>query len=518
MTSPEIVELVQAVRESLAQTQLDPLVARMDKELLRANISQVDRGVLLSTRAIALRHSANLDETAQYLAEAIDLLEGTPEVEALLRTQTAAAGTALAMNRTEDALNHAVDALRLIDQPSIAKAAIPAAASNLGHVFREFAAFALAVQLSELAYRTAHEGHSTASLPLAALNLAHATLEGRRLDSNLDEVTRQEWLALAQEACATLIKDGKSTFDTHVLGHGTMAEVSLAYEDLKAAREHVDLALEAIDVAGPLLSSLVRLAHGMVLRREGRHDESITAFDRAESGLRDEYLPLTRLLRERSQAHATVGDYGRAHADSLLLAEKAETRRATQVGQLVGQVMRRAQLERAQETLTIETQRLMALARTDAVTGLASRHWFDAHLLNHEYRGGTVAVLMVDLDGFKTVNDRHGHLVGDDVLGVVGEILSTTCRRADVIARFGGDEFVALASGVDHQRAVELAQRIRANLEAHDWSDMIPDLRISASVGCAVGPGTELTDLLSIADDRMYQAKAGGRNRVVGTT
>lgn len=518
MTSPQTAQLVKLVRQSLAQSQLDPLVAKMDAELQRNDLDPVDRGVLLSTKAIALRHSANLDLTAALLAEATGLLEGTPELEALLRTQTAAAGTALAMNRAEDALNYAVDALRLLDHGTISKEAIPPAASNLGHVFREFAAFALAVQLAELAYRTAHEGHSADSLPLAALNLAHAALEGRRLSPDLDSQTRAAWLELAQEACATLIKEGQSTFETQVLGHGTMAEVSIEQGDLGAARGHVDLALAAVGSAGPLLASVVHLAHGMVLRREGHAGAAVDALTMAEDGLRDEYLPLTRLLRERSLAYAELGQYRDAHDDSFLLAHLAESRRATQVGQLALQVLRRAELERTQETLTIETRRLTTLARTDAVTGLASRQWFEAHMLNHEYRTGTIAVLMIDLDRFKSVNDSHGHIAGDDVLGAVGQILAATCQDADIIARFGGDEFIALASDVDEAAAVDLAQRIRYELAEYDWSSIGCDQPVSASIGCAVGPSVGLTDLIASADHRLNQAKASGRNRVVAQT
>lgn len=515
MTSPEIMKLVDDVRGSLAQSQLEPLLARLDAHLGNGQLANTDRGVLLSTKAIALRHSVGLDEAAEMLAAASVLLEGTDELEALLRTQTAAAGTALAMNRAEAALDHAVDALRMIDDPSIGKAAIPPAASNLGQLFREFAAFELAIQLAELAYRTAYEGHSAASLPLAALNLAHAALEGRRLSPDLDPETRADWLALAQEACSTLIKNGQSVFDTQVLGHGTMAEVSLENGDLGAARQHIDLALAAVDVAGTLLASVVHLANGMVLRREGRSAEAITALTIAEDGLRNEYLPFTRLLRERSLAHAADGQYQEAHADSFLLAHLAESRRATQVGQLAGQVLRRAQLEQAQETLTLQTQRLTIMARTDAVTGLASRHWFDAHILGHAYRSGTVAVLMVDLDDFKSVNDNHGHLVGDEVLRAVGTILKDTCEGADIIARFGGDEFVAVASFLDEAGALGMAQRIRHELETRDWNAFGCDVSVSASIGCAVGPSVDLTDLITSADRRLYEAKATGRNRVV---
>lgn len=515
MTSPAVSHLVDEIRESLAQAQLKPLLTQVDSELGRADLDPVDRGVLLSTKAIALRHSSDLDQIAELLAEANELLDGTDEIDALLRTKTAAAGTALAMNRAEDALNYAVDALRLIDQPLLGKAAIPPAASNLGLVFREFAAFALAIQLAELAYRTAREGHSATSLPLAALNLAHAALEGRRLCGDLTDGVRAEWLALAQEACASLIRDGDGDFETLVLGHGTMAEVALEDADLGAARQHIDLALGATHVAGPLLSSVVQLAHGMVLRREDRPIEAITTLTAAEEGLRAEYLPFTRLLRERSLAYAASGQFERAHEDSFLLAQLAEARRASQVGQLAGQVMRRAQLEQAQESLKAETQRMTMMARTDAVTGLASRQWFEAHMLNHQYRQGTVAVLLVDLDDFKSINDAHGHLVGDDVLRLVGRVLKQTCVNSDVVARFGGDEFVTLASNLGRGDAVELAESIRSALDQQDWSAVGTDQPVTVSIGCAVGASSQLGELLTSADRRLYEAKASGRDQVV---
>ena len=171
----------------------------------------------------------------------------------------------------------------------------------------------------------------------------------------------------------------------------------------------------------------------------------------------------------------------------------------------------------------LERQRLVAemtrMARFDPLTGLANRALFSdrlEHALDLSRRAhGTIAVLYCDLDGFKGVNDRFGHDVGDQVLGEVGRRLQTLLRSADTAARLGGDEFAILAEDLlGGEEAITIGGRIveafAAPIELRDQS-----IQLGISVGVAVSHGELGPDeLLRNSDMAMYRAKAFGKNRV----
>jgi diguanylate cyclase (GGDEF)-like protein len=134
------------------------------------------------------------------------------------------------------------------------------------------------------------------------------------------------------------------------------------------------------------------------------------------------------------------------------------------------------------------------------------------------------AVLMVDLDHFKRLNDTYGHHAGDDVLASVAHVLQTTTRRNDIVARFGGEEFSILLLGVTEQEACQAAERIRDQIAAltvittnlHGRPTTINDVTASIGVATTDRTGASVDDLLVNADRWLYQAKERGRNRVCG--
>ncbi|TWT94329.1 GGDEF domain-containing protein [Neorhodopirellula pilleata] len=129
-----------------------------------------------------------------------------------------------------------------------------------------------------------------------------------------------------------------------------------------------------------------------------------------------------------------------------------------------------------------------------------------------------LSVVMIDIDHFKSVNDSHGHLVGDEVLREFGRRLLSVCREESLLARYGGEEFSLLLSSTDGAEAIEVCQRCRAEIANTRFSTSAGPLAITASfgIGCLpVGQPMPVTDLIKIADDRLYDAKKQGRNRVV---
>jgi diguanylate cyclase (GGDEF)-like protein len=167
-------------------------------------------------------------------------------------------------------------------------------------------------------------------------------------------------------------------------------------------------------------------------------------------------------------------------------------------------------------------EELAHLALHDQLTGLANRallrEHIEAAIAGSARSTEPLAMMFLDLDGFKRINDRLGHATGDDVLREVAARLKTMVRESDVIGRFGGDEFIVLCPETDHDAAAAIAERLRATIgEPIEW---LPDgFSISASVGVvvqrAVADERPTTDgMLELADAEMYRAKNAGRNRV----
>jgi diguanylate cyclase (GGDEF)-like protein len=156
---------------------------------------------------------------------------------------------------------------------------------------------------------------------------------------------------------------------------------------------------------------------------------------------------------------------------------------------------------------------LERLAASDPLTGVANRHHLEErlrHLLDRERSGPeqAVAMVFVDLDGFKQVNDTAGHLAGDGLLRQVARALISAVRAGDVVARVGGDEFVVLGTLERPEDAALLAERVAAAIcRPHEVAGRV--LNVTASIGVALArPGDPAEDLWAEADRRMYEAKA----------
>ena len=162
-------------------------------------------------------------------------------------------------------------------------------------------------------------------------------------------------------------------------------------------------------------------------------------------------------------------------------------------------------------------EELRAEARTDSLTTLLNRRGFEERaaleLARARREGSALAVVTFDIDFFKRVNDEWGHEVGDRVLARTAELLTAHARDIDVIARFGGEEFVALLPGCDGTEAESFANRVREAV-AGDEADRLPRIRLSAGILAVPGP-TSIDTLVAGADQAMYRAKRAGRDRTV---
>jgi diguanylate cyclase (GGDEF)-like protein len=178
-----------------------------------------------------------------------------------------------------------------------------------------------------------------------------------------------------------------------------------------------------------------------------------------------------------------------------------------------------AALALAREDLRTRAERFAQAAMVDPVSGLFNRRYFEARLRQELQRAQRhnmpVALLMIDIDDFKRVNDQFGHAVGDLVLRAVSEILQGSVREFDVCARFGGEEFAILMLGASVDSASSLADRIRTRIEEYRPTEPgLGDLLVTASIGVSLSNGALQAELLEHADRALYSAKKAGKNRV----
>ncbi|MEO2106413.1 MAG: GGDEF domain-containing protein, partial [Actinomycetota bacterium] len=180
---------------------------------------------------------------------------------------------------------------------------------------------------------------------------------------------------------------------------------------------------------------------------------------------------------------------------------------AVTVTRHTGAILRSAELASSLSDMTAEHGRLLHESHHDPLTGLTNRRGLLRALAEVD-DDSSVALLTIDLDEFKAVNDTHGHAIGDDVLRAVGLRLRAVSRSGDVVARLGGDEFVVLLDP-SPDRLAEVVDRVRSTLaEPVIVGERV--IRCTGSVGAAVG---SVDGLMERADDAMYRAK---RSRVVG--
>ncbi|MFM1920542.1 MAG: hypothetical protein RLZZ303_2176 [Candidatus Hydrogenedentota bacterium] len=183
-------------------------------------------------------------------------------------------------------------------------------------------------------------------------------------------------------------------------------------------------------------------------------------------------------------------------------------------------------LERAHllENIQQANERLEHIARTDGLTGLYNRRYFHEQF-NHEFERARrydtpLACMIFDVDNFKSINDNHGHLVGDSVLVEISNRLLRRVRSIDLSARYGGEEFVVLMPQTEPAGALAQAERVLKHIAEQPFEGLPADLQVTVSIGVAnYNPATMRgpSDLLRAADQGLYEAKQNGKNRVVVT-
>lgn len=200
-----------------------------------------------------------------------------------------------------------------------------------------------------------------------------------------------------------------------------------------------------------------------------------------------------------------IGGVGREVAPSSELVDQVET-------------LRRRYHESVSQLASL-TGRLRELAMIDSLTGVLNRRAFldhaDGEWVRHKRHNHALSCAMVDVDGFKKINDTFGHAAGDAVLQHIGALLRATLRASDLPARLGGDEFVALMPETSIEGAVALGERLLARVRQRPLQVLDQSLDATLSIGVASAEGcSSLDELMAKADQALYRAKKEGRSRV----
>jgi diguanylate cyclase (GGDEF)-like protein len=277
----------------------------------------------------------------------------------------------------------------------------------------------------------------------------------------------------------------------------------------------------------------LRLDAGAVLWKEGDPGDSVAFLREGTLEVVNEAAEAEEVVLRTLEAGAVVGEIStdgsnrsatvRARTPCLILKVPAADFR--QFAREEPEFLERlfwTQVDRVR-SLTREVTRTHQRAITDALTRLYNHGFFrqrlEIELERARETGDQVSLVIFDIDHFKKYNDTHGHEEGNEVLVSVAGIMKRIGRRGDIIARYGGEEFVALLYGASCDEARTFAETVRAAVEKHLFgpaADREPR-RVTVSGGCATfpSPATNEDDLIKLADEKLYAAKAAGRNRVM---
>ncbi len=166
--------------------------------------------------------------------------------------------------------------------------------------------------------------------------------------------------------------------------------------------------------------------------------------------------------------------------------------------------------------------RMKQLAYVDGLTGIHNRRFFEMRIVEELERAGRfqgrMAAIMVDIDHFKRLNDEFGHLLGDEILRTVANILKQQLRKMDMVCRYGGDEFAILVPETTGDNALRVAEKLRRHVETHPFPGVPRPVTISCGVADYPTHGITRDEVVAAADSALYSAKQAGRNRVASAT
>ena len=413
---------------------------------------------------------------------------------------------------------------------------------SLGQVYLEMGDYAGAAQLHRDALTIARE---TDDREGQARTLSHLGAAYRRLGRTVEAI------AFHQQALEIVSELGQRQTQATVLenlGYAYVAQGNLA----EALKLHAQ-ALELQRALGNRPGEASALLHvGAAHLALGQTEAALKALYAALTIAED--LGTKRILLETHQTLSTAleagGDPQRALQHLKIASElerglfqeqQAQKTAALLAGFQMEKVRQEAEIERIKNTELAEAlqaaqqaeaeksrllertrqqaEELERLARQDPLTRLHNRRYLEENL-EREFAASrrynfALAVALLDIDNFKTINDTFSHQIGDDVLRLLAQILENPRRETDFVARYGGEEFALVFPQTDLDGALIACERLRTKIERFEWRSVHPNLRVTVSIGVSDDPlAPNHEKLLAQADEQLYAAKRSGKNRV----
>ncbi|MBP9053540.1 MAG: GGDEF domain-containing protein [Ilumatobacteraceae bacterium] len=432
------------------------------------------------------------------------------------RILAAAAVTGLGVGELNHAFDLAVRSMVLLWGGLLSPDAAASTANSLGTFFDRLGAWDLAIDQFETALSTldptTHTGALRAELTIVNLVMClHEVISDGRALPEADRVAHVDRL---HQLATQLRGHGPSSTVWYgsLLADASLALVEERFTDAALAAELLGAVRDSMVVREELAWRLAGAAAMLGAQRLSDADHWATAALRlAELG--DEFR-VPDVLRRRAAIRWALGDQSAAFSDSMAAVEAMAATRSDRIIGLAAGLAHRARLELVRRELSDVSASLAITAARDPLTGLANRRGLDEVISLLAQSQQRASMLVVDIDHFKLVNDTCGHDAGDEVIKACAELLRQAIGPAGLIVRLGGDEFVVVLPDGKAQPH-RIGETVCEGVRGYGWHTIAEGLRVTVSVGAAVGAARDLRELMARADGALYDAKRAGRNAVV---
>jgi diguanylate cyclase (GGDEF)-like protein len=490
------------------------LLAEIEQSL-ESVTAPVDRARLLMCRARAEVNQWRTADVCDDARAALRLFEMAGEQELAADAASLGARQACRLGELSLASELAVKALLALDR--VTDEYRVEIAHRLGGFCSAFLDYNRAAEQFEDSLAAAERMGDADKIHRGLFNIADALLVAFRQSQLSSAAARTGLLDRADAAVRRLFAESTAESLQQSASHRLLAEVL-------CEQGQVDEALRVLDTFRPTVSAITQAAEraylasveARCLRLAGRAEQAVAEASRAVAIAQtcDDDHELMLQFEELAACQEAAGDLRGALASARKVKACIWAIHQRQTRQLVEETWERVGLERDRRDLRTRVAEATRSAEQDALTGIGNRRLLERILGADTVADSRVAVIVVDVDHFKPINDTLGHDVGDRVLCELAQLLQSRTRAGQVAIRYGGDEFVLALPGMRPAVARGFAERLRRAVFGHDWTPIALGLHVTASFGVACGPASSWQAIIAAADADLYLAKQRGRNAV----
>ena len=509
-------ELFARALRAATSAECDECLAEIES-LLPSAISPADRGRLLMCRARVRSNQWRTTEVFEDARAAMKLFERAGEGDLVVDAASWAAAHASRLGELSVAADLATRSLLALENVEDDRLRVEIS-NRLGIFCISFLDYDRAIEQFEDSLAAAERIGDDEKIWRQLQNIGDGLILAARQKRLANVQTTDSELDRADEVVRELLSRASDEAKRRFGSHRLLAE-------LLVERGHPTEALSVLEEARGSVDSVVSVAQraalawveARCLRLAGRPEEAVLSAERAVSIVRDsnDEHELMLSLEELAACRESAGDLEGALAAAREVKAHMWNIHQRETRQLVEEVWGRADFVRDQATLQSQAAEASRRAKEDPLTGIGNRRILERFVVDEAPRTDRLAMLVVDVDHFKEINDSFGHRIGDAVLRAMGHLLKGEMRAHQVAVRYGGDEFVLGLLGIECGPATAFAERLRSRVQEQDWSAIASGLRVTASVGVAVGSRLRWQAVFAAADKALYAAKDRGRNRVV---